>query len=747
MFPHSLNRIGYMGHKYFHKTLFVVVIISLYIITSNFLSEAPISESHKGIKSYFDYITPKEQLLRELQNHPDYKKTGFNFQPLYPGSPCYNTKVLEKLKNLFPYDSKLAVPKQIWQMWKVGLGDEQFPQMFKIYHETWLRHSPEYTYSIKSNAEYDALVTELYADVPDIIHAYNLMPQTILKCDFSRYLILFAYGGIYADIDTVLLKPLSSWVPGSLLSNQPDLGLVVGIESDVTDWKKYFYARRLQINTWTIVAKKGHPMLAELINKITEYTLQREKAGKLHTIIGSEIDNILDWTGPGIFTDFLFKHLNNILQSDSKNHETIIDYELLTNIKLPLVIGDTMVMPVTCMNPGWPHLNSGKLTDQLAYIKHIGPYMGHRYFQKGLFAISAFVISYYVITFHSSNESPMFSPHPTPSPYFKYISPKEEFLREIENHSVYKRTGLNFQPSHPAPIPHNTYLLQQLNKFFPYDESLPMPKQVWQMWKVGLDDADFPEGFKNHHDTWVENSPEYEHFVKTNAECDDLVAEIYADIPEIVHAYNIMPKTILKCDFSRYLLLFAYGGIYADIDTTMLKPIRKWFSSKSVYLNETLNLGLVVGIEADVTNWRDYAYARRVQVNTWTIMAKKRHPMLAELIAGITEQTLMREKKDQLDTIFASASDNILNWTGPGIFTDYVFKHVNNMLQSSADRYEVLVDDEFLDSIKLPVVIRDTMILPVSCLNPGYDHLKSGNWESPLAYIGHQGSGTWKGDM
>ena len=55
-------------------------------------------------------------------------------------------------------------------------------------------------------------------------------------------------------------------------------GLVVGIEADPDrpDWADW-YARRIQFCQWTIQLKRGHPMLRELIAKITDITLTRHK--------------------------------------------------------------------------------------------------------------------------------------------------------------------------------------------------------------------------------------------------------------------------------------------------------------------------------------------------------------------------------------------------------------------------------------------------------------------------------------
>ncbi|RLV89255.1 Initiation-specific alpha-16-mannosyltransferase [Spathaspora sp. JA1] len=357
-------------------------------------------------------------------------------------------------------------------------------------------------------------------------------------------------------------------------------------------------------------------------------------------------------------------------------------------------------------------------------------------FKRAILALSAtFVIFFYTLSIYHRG-------------YFKnhinlYPRPQEQFLIELKNNSNYKETGLNFQPTNPSTPPYNTTVLAELNRLFPYDPTSPIPQQVWKMWKVGLDSEDFPPELRKYHQTWTDTSPEYEYLIKTNDECDTMVQELYADIPDIVHAYNILPKTILKCDFSRYLILFAYGGTYADIDTKLLQPLKDWIPSNPSYLDNPLNLGLVVGIEQHMANWYKY-YTRPVQINTWTFSVRKRHPMLAELISQITQETLNREETDQLEAVFAkSPQDDIINWTGPGRFTDCVFNYLNNILQSDFNNFETLINYDFFVKIKNPVTISDAMVLPVRCQNAGKKHLGT-SLDDPMAYIQHVGSGVWK---
>ena len=156
----------------------------------------------------------------------------------------------------------------------------------------------------------DILIGHLYGSVPKVIEAYFAMPMPILKADFFRYLILFARGGVYADIDTEALKPAHQWLPPTSPGNT--VGLVIGIEADPTreDWDLW-YSRRIQFCQWVMRAKVGHPVLLEVIVRITEDTLEKKRAGQL------EIDqwrslSIIEWTGPAVWTDSIYSVMNSM---------------------------------------------------------------------------------------------------------------------------------------------------------------------------------------------------------------------------------------------------------------------------------------------------------------------------------------------------------------------------------------------------------------------------------------------------
>lgn len=73
--------------------------------------------------------------------------------------------------------------------------------------------------------------------------------------------------------------------------------------------------------------------------------------------------------------------------------------------------------------------------------------------------------------------------------------------------------------------------------------------------------------------SWQSLNPDYEYRFYTDEDMHRLVTE---DHPELVPLWQRM-SGVLRADLFRYLVLFEYGGYYADIDVTCDTPIDDWF--------------------------------------------------------------------------------------------------------------------------------------------------------------------------
>ena len=153
---------------------------------------------------------------------------------------------------------------------------------------------------------------------PSIIHAYENMPWAVLKADYFRYISIYVLGGVYSDIDTICLRSIDTWT-----DNYTNINFIVGIEAESPTWKRDF-ARPLQLCQWTFAATPNHPILKRLIDNI-------EKQTKVFLNGNLSLSLIMNWTGPGIWTDAVFDYLNETYH---------VEWPTLSKLNQSRVIGE-----------------------------------------------------------------------------------------------------------------------------------------------------------------------------------------------------------------------------------------------------------------------------------------------------------------------------------------------------------------------------------------------------------------------
>ncbi|KAI9696389.1 MAG: membrane-bound alpha-1,6- mannosyltransferase Initiation-specific [Candelina mexicana] len=280
-------------------------------------------------------------------------------------------------------------------------------------------------------------------------------------------------------------------------------------------------------------------------------------------------------------------------------------------------------------------------------------------------------------------------------------------------------------------------LRQQLAYQFPYDVEGKFPGYIWQTWKYTPASGEFGENFRPSEASWSEMHPGFVHEVVTDQVAVHLMKHLYASVPDVLEAYNSLPLPIMKADFFRYLILLARGGIYADIDTAAIKSAADWIPEDV----PRSTIGLVIGIEADPDrpDWQEW-YSRRIQFCQWTIQAKAGHPVLRDLVASITEETLKRKKAGTLDANHKS----VVEFTGPAIWTDKVFAFFNNADYFDMSTSRGNITWENFTGIKQPKRVGDVIVLPITSFSPGVQQMGAGEDDDPMAFVKHEFEGTWK---
>lgn len=113
-------------------------------------------------------------------------------------------------------------------------------------------------------------------------------------------MVVLRLGGVYADIDTECRVPLDSIV------RSRDT-LIVGWENEFIDAQhavEAWYVRTRQVLQWVFAGAPTHPALREVCDRIAASV-----KGKTSFSSDPNLD-ILERTGPGVFTDVVMKHAN-----------------------------------------------------------------------------------------------------------------------------------------------------------------------------------------------------------------------------------------------------------------------------------------------------------------------------------------------------------------------------------------------------------------------------------------------------
>lgn len=299
---------------------------------------------------------------------------------------------------------------------------------------------------------------------------------------------------------------------------------------------------------------------------------------------------------------------------------------------------------------------------------------------------------------------------------------------------------------------------------FPYHVNKPFPRLIWQTWKDALYvNGGVDQDKRIWADNWRNNNPSYKYELVTDSMAERIVYLHYRNVPQVIEAFAALPHMILKADFFRYLVLYALGGVYSDVDTYTLKSIDTWFQTITdsdefgleVAKKERKPYGLLVGIEADSIGRADWAqwYARRMQICQWTIMSKPGHPILRNTIAAIVEDTLRMKKagilaQGRIDT-------NVLNFTGPARWTDETVRYLscvrcadpNHRFRHNDINAKALAKfEQSLYHLHRPKQIEDVVFLPTTSFSPGFGSL-SGDSSHPLAFVFHNFVGSWRGSV
>lgn len=169
-----------------------------------------------------------------------------------------------------PADGPLRLEQIIHQTWKTT----SIPARYVAWMTSWVDKHPTWRYMFWTDESARKLIKDKY---PEILPSYDSYLEPIRRADAMRYVILYEYGGVYADLDVESLIPLNSIARKytCIVPQEP-------YEHPIIDSN----FEHLVINA-VMACRKGHPLMKRLMENLPDH---------------AHMWHLLDSTGPHYMT-------------------------------------------------------------------------------------------------------------------------------------------------------------------------------------------------------------------------------------------------------------------------------------------------------------------------------------------------------------------------------------------------------------------------------------------------------------
>lgn len=177
------------------------------------------------------------------------------------------------------------IPFIVHQTWK----SKSLSEPVRSYCDSWKRLNPSCDYRFYDDADCLALVR---TDYPRLIDLYESLPLSILRADLFRYLAVYRFGGIYADVDMECLQPFDSFLSAG--------GAVFSIEAQTTSvrQRELQYREPFQIANCIFASEAGHPFIRLIIDRAVQLISLQPSI---------KPDAVEDVTGPRMLTRLFYE--------------------------------------------------------------------------------------------------------------------------------------------------------------------------------------------------------------------------------------------------------------------------------------------------------------------------------------------------------------------------------------------------------------------------------------------------------
>lgn len=237
------------------------------------------------------------------------------------------------------------------------------------------------------------------------------------------------------------------------------------------------------------------------------------------------------------------------------------------------------------------------------------------------------------------------------------INPEKGKNHIYDSYTQYK-CPVKFYAFHGHDIKNVEYGRQVVKKLIDFEAGKPdtvasytIPKKIYQAWH----DKNVKPVFKKYIDTMMKMNPDYEHELFGEEDMEAFIRENYDSY--VYSSYKKIKLITAKVDFWRYLILYKRGGIYLDVDSTFVRPLKELIRD---------------GDNAVISREPNIPYGEYIQ---WALIFCPGHPILKQTI----ENVLFNINTKRFST-------DVGRMTGPFPFTEAV-DLFNVSSDNTIDRY------------------------------------------------------------
>jgi len=234
-----------------------------------------------------------------------------------------NLNIVDKIKYI---ETGKVIPKVIYQTCqdKRNLPIEIINNIRKL-----KEINSDWKYILYDDIEVEEFISSVYGE--NILEIYKMVNPDYgaAKADLFRYLLIYAYGGVYLDLKSTVEKPLSESLSGNesfILSHWANSDYGNYIELKDFGCREYIQ--------WCIVSVKGHPFLEKVIKEtlvnILQYRIEKDGVGKkavllttgpiAYTMTISKIKNLYNYSEKSFENDLGVKYS---IYGDEKSHKKL----------------------------------------------------------------------------------------------------------------------------------------------------------------------------------------------------------------------------------------------------------------------------------------------------------------------------------------------------------------------------------------------------------------------------------------